>query len=234
MSTAIAARGPFWNEATFAESTLTDVYLNNSKFVSQLGAIVRKVCTQAGKPELIEDALQEAWAVCVQMSRDYNPALGVPFVSYIRPHVHWAALHYCKNNSGAFSIPDRMWRARQRSGADDLNAALYTLSLGEEGGVSSDARDPLSQIPDGDRVGGVHFGRLSGDHPLWREFDYEHLRALVQRLEPNERRIVTRYGEGLGCADIAREIGVTRQRVHQVLKRAFAKIRGWWEASSAA
>jgi RNA polymerase sigma factor (sigma-70 family) len=234
MSSAVAALGSFWNDDADAFGNSSDVYLNDPTFVNQLNGIVRKACVHAGKPGLLEDALQEAWAVCVRMSREYDPSLGVPFVNYVRSHVHWTALHYCKSNSGAFSIPDRMWRTRRRNGSDDLSAAIYTVSLGGEADEPDDAFSHVGQIPDGGCVGGVHTGQLSWDSPLWRKFDYEHLRALVQRLEPNEQRVITRFGEGLGCADIAREIGVTRQRVHQVLKRALTKIRGWWEASTAA
>lgn len=234
MSTAVAALGSFWNGEAHAVDARASVNLNDPSLADQLSGIVRKACVRAGKPELIEDALQEAWAVCVEMSREYDPSLGVSFANFVRSHVRWAALHYCKSNSGAFTIPDRMWRNRQRNGSDDLSAAIYTVSLSEDEDETGEAFDRAAQIPDGGSVGGVHTGQLTNDNPLWRQFDYEHLRALVQRLEPNERRVVARYGEGLGCADIAREIGVTRQRVHQVLKRAFSKIRGWWEAPTAA
>lgn len=204
-----------------------DVYLNDSTFANQLGGMVRKACIAAGKPELVEDALQEAWAVCVERSREFDPSLGVSFVNFVRPHVRWAALHYCKNNSGAFTIPDRMWRNRHRNGADDLNAAIHPTSLNEDN-TESKGEAPC-QIPDGGCLRGVRLGRLSRESPLWRKFEYEHLRALVRRLEPHEQKMVARYGDGLGCADIAREMGVTRQRVHQILQRAFAKIRDWWE-----
>lgn len=208
-----------------------DVYLNDPTFASQLRRMVRKACVAAGKPELVEDALQEAWAVCVERSREFDPSWGVSFANFVRPHVCWAALHYCKNNSGAFTIPERMWRNRRRKDADDLGAAIHTTSLNEY--ETSSGEDAPAQIPDGGCVRGIHLGRLSWESPLWRKFEYEHLRALVRRLEPNEQKMVARYSEGLRCADIAREMGVTRQRVHQVLRRAFAKIRGWWEAPTA-
>ncbi|MBM3213656.1 sigma-70 family RNA polymerase sigma factor [Candidatus Poribacteria bacterium] len=209
-------------------------YLNDSHFASQLATAVKRVCVKAGRPELVEDALQEAWAVCVKMRRDFDPTKGVSFLAFVRPHVRWTALHYCKSNSGAFSIPDRMWRNRRHRDGDDLSSAIYTMPLIDEDPAGNETFDRLSQIPDGDLVGGVHAGGSPREWPLWRQFDYEHLNSLVARLDPNELRIVRKFADGSGCADIAREIGVTRQRVHQVLKRALSKLRAWWDEPSAA
>jgi RNA polymerase sigma factor (sigma-70 family) len=230
---ATTVHAPQWNGFLASHHVEEDCW-NSPEFADQLASVVRKACAQAGKLELLEDALQEAWAVCVRMSHDYDAFKGISFLNFVRSHVYWAALHYCKSNSGAFSIPDRMWRNRKRDRHDELAAAIYTVSLAEDDEYAGETFDRLSQIPDGDSVGGVYCGSITRDIPLWRQFDYEHLHMLVQRLEPNERNVVARYGDGLNCADIAREIGVTRQRVHQLLKRAFTKIREWWDEPTAA
>ena len=209
--------------------------LNDPELVRQVERVVRAVCVKAGRAELIEDATQEAWAACAELVSRYDPSKGVPLASFLRPRVYWAALHYCRSNSGAFSIPERMWRSRRSEGQDDLASAIYTRSLYEESD-DDDGRttDRLSQAPHGQRHHGVHCGRVEQDTETWREVEYGQLHAFIERLQPNERDIIRRYGEGHGCADIARELGVSRQRIHQVLHRAFAKIRLWWDEPNAA
>ncbi len=209
--------------------------LNDPELVKQVQRVVRSVCVKAGRVELVEDATQEAWAACAELVSRYDPSKGVPLASFLRPRVYWAALHYCRSNSGAFSIPERMWRSRRDDGEDDLASAIYTRSLHEESN-DDDGRttDRLAQLPQGERRNGVHCGRVEQDTEIWREMEYTQLHAFIERLQPNERDIIRRYGEGYGCADIARDLGVSRQRIHQVLHRAFAKIRLWWEEPNAA
>lgn len=209
--------------------------LNDPVLVRQIERVVRAVCVKAGRVELVEDATQEAWAACAELVSRYDPSTGVPLIGFLRPRVYWAALHYCRSNSGAFSIPERMWRGRRSEGEDDLASAIYTRSLHEESD-DDDGRptDRLSQLPQGERRHGVHCGRIERDAKTWRELEYGQLHAFIERLQPNERDVVRRYGEGYGCADIARELGVSRQRIHQVLHRAFDKIRLWWDEPNAA
>lgn len=203
--------------------------IHDASFQRTLEQMVRKACYQAGRPELIEDAMQEAWTVCLQDLEQYDESKGSSLFQFLRPRIHWAVLHFCRNNSSAFSIPARMWRKRRQSPAHDLSPALYTLSLQAENPANEDEFDTLSQIPDGDSVGGVYCGRIARDCSWDKHFEYEHLNTLIERLSPSERAVVHYYSEGMGCAAIARQVGVTRQRVHQVLHRAFDKIRDWWD-----
>jgi RNA polymerase sigma factor (sigma-70 family) len=75
----------------------------------------------------------------------------------------------------------------------------------------------------------------------WHEFfpderaeaDFEAVfkRDLIERLleraklTPNERAVIEAFAEGDNHAEIARELGVTRQRVEQALKSALNKLR---------
>jgi RNA polymerase sigma factor (sigma-70 family) len=75
----------------------------------------------------------------------------------------------------------------------------------------------------------------------WHEFfpderaeaDFEAVfkRDLIERLleraklTPNERAVIEAFAEGDTHAEIARELGVTRQRVEQALKSAINKLR---------
>ncbi|MDA1190143.1 MAG: sigma-70 family RNA polymerase sigma factor [Candidatus Poribacteria bacterium] len=211
-------------------TTLSDPTLRK-----QIDRLVRRVCVKAGRAELIEDAMQEAWVACAELLDKYDPETGVPLISFLRPRVYWTVLHYCRDNSGAFSIPERMWRSRRAEGKDDLNSAIYTVSLNQSDDPTEESNDiRLTQIPDSEQVGGVYFGSMMRDDSIWRRLECSQLNALIDRLEPNERTVVQQFGEGFGCADIAREMGVSRQRIHQVLHRAFDKIRVWWEQPTAA
>ena len=222
--------------STFDRNTGSlEAIVHDGAISEMIDGLARRVCIQSGRRELIEDAKQEAWAVCLELAPQYDPTKGVSLARYLRWHVYYAVLHYCRENSGAFSIPERMWRRRNEPGRDDLNAAIYTDSLNEtETRDGDEGFDQTDRISDGERIGAVYRDGATNESDIWREMEYHHLNALMERLLPTERRILDRFGEGYSCAEIARELGVSRQRVHQVLHRAFAKIRGWWESPSAA
>ena len=211
-------------------------YLNSPELGRQLRSIARRVCQRTGRPELAEDALQEAWLACAESIPKYGASRTASLTEYMRSRAYWAVLHYCRANSGAFTIPERMWRARNTSGDDDLSAAIYTHSLQESTTDEDDetSSDRLARVSAGGTIGGVHLTRCVEENGIWRHMEHRRLAELMERLDPRERLIMDRYGEGFECAAIARELGVSRQRVHQVLRRAFSKIRAWWDARPAA
>ncbi|HST87019.1 MAG TPA: sigma factor-like helix-turn-helix DNA-binding protein [Ktedonobacterales bacterium] len=65
--------------------------------------------------------------------------------------------------------------------------------------------------------------------------DLADLRALVTRLPAHERlTVVLRYWDGASEAEIARALGgVTTRTVRNYLRRACARLRGWYEAAEA-
>lgn len=65
--------------------------------------------------------------------------------------------------------------------------------------------------------------------------DLADLRALVARLPAHERlAVVLRYWDGASEAEIARALGgVTTRTVRNYLRRACARLRGWYEAAEA-
>jgi len=216
-------------------SSTVQSHLNSPELGRRLRRIARGVCRRTGRPELFEDALQEAWLACAESVPHYQEEHGVPLTAYLRTRVYWSVLHYCRANSGAFSIPERMWRRRHEEG-DDLSAAIFTKSLDEPASeAGEDGVGPsLAHVSADETIGGVYRAGRGGEETVWKHLEHLHLHHLIKRLEPNEQHVVGRYGEGLECAAIAREMGVSRQRVHQVLHRAFSKLRTWWEAPSAA
>ena len=218
------------------ERTAHSAYLNSPELGRQLRGIARRVCQRTGRPELSEDALQEAWLACAESVPKYGASRGASLAQYIRSRAYWAVLHYCRANSGAFTIPERMWRARNPSGDDDLSPAIYTHSLQEPATDEDDdtCSDRLGRVSASETIGGVHLPRCTGEDGIWRHMEHQRLAELMDRLDPRERHIMGRYGEGYECAAIGRELGVSRQRVHQVLRRACSKIRAWWYARPAA
>ena len=214
----------------------THEYLNTDELGRHLRRMARRVCRRTGRPELFDDAVQEAWLACAESVPKYGDARRVPLAQYVRSRAYWAVLHYCRANSGAFTIPERMWRKRAAGADDALSPAIYTLSLHEAPTEEDEesCADRLGRLGASGTIGAVHQTHTTGDDDIWRTMEHRQLGNLIERLDPRERHIVERFGEGYECAAIARELGVSRQRVHQVLHRAFSKIRAWWDAKSAA
>ena len=208
--------------------------LTDPNLKRDLEQVVRHVCLRAGRSELIEDALQEAWMACVEAASKYDASSGAPFIAYLIPRARWAALHYCRRNSGAFSIPERMWRERKRDGGDDLSAALYAQNLSSEGADPGECELDHQAHASVSRASCFSPGRVARDEHIWREMDARELHNLIKRLAPNERYVAEKLLEEYNCAEIAREMGVTRQRVHQIKTSAFQKIRAWMGSPLAA
>lgn len=212
--------------------------LTDATLQRDIEQVVRNVCLRAGRSELIEDAIQEAWLECVKTASKYDPASGSSFTAFLIPRARWAALHYCRRNSGAFTIPERMWRDRRRGG-DDLSAALYSLNLsaeGAEGGADPGEceLDIQGHASVSQNASCYSTGRVARDEHLWREMEARELHNLITRLAPNEQYVAQKLLEEYNCAEIAREMGVTRQRVHQIKTSAFQKIRAWMGSPMAA
>ena len=200
--------------------------VSDPKLCQEIESAVRRVCAQAGRLELFEDALQEAWVCSLEEALRFDRSSGTPFAGYLVPRARWAALRYCRRNSGAFSIPERMWRDRNREGGDDLSAALYPHSLDCAGAVDSE-EGHSEPAPAHSRSSGLQPGRVVRDEEVWAEIEARDLRRQIARLGESERFVMERLLEGRNCAEIARELGVTRQRAHQIKSSAFEKIRTW-------
>ncbi len=209
--------------------------LTDATLQRDIEQVVRNVCLRAGRSELIEDAVQEAWVECVKAASKYDPSSGSSFIAYLIPRARWAALHYCRRNSGAFSIPERMWRDRRGGRGEDLSAALYALNFSVEGADPGECElDIQGHASVSQNASCYSTGRVARDEHIWREMDARELHNLITRLAPNEQYVTKKLLEEYNCAEIAREMGVTRQRVHQIKTSAFQKIRAWMGSPLAA
>jgi RNA polymerase sigma factor (sigma-70 family) len=69
------------------------------------------------------------------------------------------------------------------------------------------------------------------DERVAEDFERVFKRDLIERLleraklTPNERAVIEAFAQGDNHAEIARELGVSRQRVEQALKSAISKLR---------
>lgn len=209
--------------------------LTDSNLKRDLERVVRHVCLRAGRLELFEDAVQEAWLECVKAASRYDTSSSASFAAYVIPRARWAALHYCRRNSGAFTIPERMWRDRKRGVGDDLSAALYAQNLTAEGAEPGECElDNQAHASVSQSASCNSSGRVARDEHIWRAMDARELHNLIKRLAPNERYVTEKLLEEYNCAEIAREMGLTRQRVHQIKTSAFQKIREWMGSPLAA
>ena len=117
----------------------------------------------------------------------------------------------------------------------DLSAALYALNFSVEGADPGECElDIQGHASVSQNASCYSTGRVARDEHIWREMDARELHNLITRLAPNEQYVTKKLLEEYNCAEIAREMGVTRQRVHQIKTSAFQKIRAWMGSPLAA
>ncbi|MBI2007309.1 MAG: sigma-70 family RNA polymerase sigma factor, partial [Candidatus Blackburnbacteria bacterium] len=103
-------------------------------------------------------------------------------------------------------------RVRELAFWQSVEPGSLDMSVGEDGdGALADFVEDSASSPE------EEFGRLA---------DREWVRLLLQDIPPRIKRILEmRYGQGMTLEHIAREEGITRERVRQIIARAEGRLR---------
>lgn len=165
-----------------------------------VAATMRRLYTPAGMREDAEQAARLAMLVAL---RRYDPARATPFGAYARKDVHRAVAEV------VFDASRR--RDLQRSDGRDADTRHQPT-------VASLSRQALP--PDVEAVDADDY-RLVEERPA-----IEAVRAFVDGLPLSQRRVVDLvFWEGLTKAEAARQLGISRAAVGQMLSRVYAQGR---------
>jgi len=204
-----------------------------------------------------DDALQEAMLGIMHALRKFDPSRGFRFQTYARWWAKAYTIRWLQKNRRIVNLPaSRSVRVTQTR----LGRALDSLIAenGEEPSVEALAEriGTDAKLADVERVlvyrrgydaGGEMVDHVAAEVPApdalcERYEELLHARDEVDQalsvLDERERRIIEQRfltEEAALCEELAQELGISKQRVHQIQKRAFVKLHEFfWGAAAAA
>ncbi|GIX05744.1 MAG: hypothetical protein KatS3mg115_0147 [Candidatus Poribacteria bacterium] len=195
------------------------------EFWESVRKLVYNACREAGQPHLFEDAMQEACLEICRRKDRYDPTRG-SFLQFVAVSVRYCVIHYCRRNSGPFTIPERVWRERGR-GETDLDAALHPLSL-DEPALELGGATLAHCTGDGGALGGIRVAFAPTDRSrgsLEDERRIVGLLSVLNRLPAREQEIWRLKEAGWKVAEIAQKLQLSRQRVHQILSEVRERLK---------
>ncbi len=198
----------------------------------------------------VADLMQEGFLAVFDALQRFDPARGTPFWSYAAPWVHGAMHRLAQDHSRALRLPPRALSdlSRLKMAVAELSesgsevsipraARRCGLDVGRAFALAAAGR-PVRSLdePVTDEHGAASLVDVLPDPRAEAEYDAvvesasrPELRTLLGSLTARERDIVARrHGVGRGrqtLDEIARDLGVTRERVRQLEARAVAKLR---------
>lgn len=199
----------------------------------------------------VGDLLQEGYLAIFDALRRFDPARGTPFWAYAAPWVRGAMFRLAHDHSRPFRLPPqaltdlgRLKRAAAQfmdEGKVDVTmmqiARRCGLDLGRAEALAAAGAPPRSlDDPVGSDGEGSALVDVLPDRRAEEAYDAvvenasrPELRALLGALSARERDVLSRRN-GIGrerqtLDAVARDLGVTKERVRQIESRAVAKLR---------
>ncbi len=208
-----------------------------------------RIARRAAAIEHIDDVKAEAMAGLVDASLRFDPARGVRFMTFAAFWIRMRTQRYLADHSRAVRPPHgstlEVLRYKIRPTEHRLTNELQRLptraemaaALGctEQAVIDARWRRPDVVVAHGDYVEGEHVVGCRGPSPYNNVADDEErdvradaIASAMGRLDARERAVIRRRflrGRPETLAEIAVDIGVSRERVRQIEARALAKLR---------
>ena len=174
----------------------------------------------------------------------YDPAQGTPFAAFARPHIRGAILHHLRDVAPAVRLPrrqaerlDQLRRQEEQAAAGLPSRAAQPLLLSEpERAVLLRQRQLCRPLPlEGSLLESVSDAEGDGESEHGSQAcpaSPEALKALLERLEPRQRRVVARVVlAGCSYRALAQELGVSPLTVKRLLHEGLDNLRRQLEAA---
>ena len=203
-----------------------------------LGLVVMMARRYVNKGLPLLDLIEEGNLGLITAAGKFDPELGYRFSTYAKWWVRQSIEMALMKQSRLVRLPIHLSRsakqaARQQKQASGLNAEGTPLEAAPLGA------DLVALLDQDDRDGGQLIDELPADETTSPEAHVSHgerrtqLRRVLAELSDKERRVVeSRYGlmrpDPRTLDDIARELGLSCERVRQIENEALRKLRGFF------
>ncbi len=194
-----------------------------------------------------DDLYQTAALACVRAIRDFDPARGLRFSTYVTPTVTGVVRNYLRDKASTMRAPRGMAEraARLQKARETLARALHREPTAREiaGEMGIDVAEvldllvfaesrnikPLEHVDD-DGLSVAE--RVGGDDAGFERFAMrEDLKQALARLSGDEKTLLAfRFDRRMTQRETAREMGLSQMQVSRMERRVIAALRGDMEA----
>ncbi len=187
---------------------------------------------RCGEP--YEDLRQVGLLGLIRAAERFSPEQGTPFHAFARPHIRGAILHHLRDVAPSVRLPRRQAERLQQLRRQEQGLLPTTrISLApEEQAVLLRQRALCRPLPlEGALLESVEAGADSPAAVADPRASASALKALLERLEPRERRVVAQMVlAGSSYRALAKELGVTPPTVKRLLQQGLESLRVQLEA----
>ncbi len=191
--------------------------VNVVEYTKWVESIVRRY-VRKDSPQY-KDLIQESFVGLLEAARTFDESKGFTFLTYATPAIH-QRIQRARRRAPTIHAPD-VWDADKREALDipqRSDRASQALQF-EHDPHDEGVLQPLL------RAAGMHTDATQ-EADLLRTERTAAARAALNALPPRDRRIVERVVlEGANYREVAAEVGVTFQRVHQIVEAGLETMR---------
>lgn len=174
-------------------------------------------------PEPVEDLKQVGLLGLIRAAELYRPDQGTPFAAFARPHIRGAILHHLRDVAPAVRLPRRQAERLDQLRRQEKQALALPAPERE---VLMRQRHLCRPLP----LDGALLDTLSSDEIEPQKLEDRDspaaLKALLERLEPRQRRVVAQVVlAGCSYRGLAQELGVSPMTVKRMLHEGLESLR---------
>jgi RNA polymerase sigma-B factor len=185
-------------------------------------------------PEPQEDLQQAGMLGLIRAAELYCPEQGTPFAAFARPHIRGAILHHLRDVAPRVRLPRRQAERLERILREEARGAGSTCGPRaplpwEERAVLLRQRELSRPLP----LEGTLLDDLPAQEPEEGEptaldpgQSAQRVRALLEQLEPRQRRVVSQVVlAGGSYRHLAQELGISPMTVKRLLQQGLDNLR---------